>query len=142
VAVAESLTSGKLATTLGAGPDASEWFVGGVVAYAADDKNDLLGVTPGPVETGHCPTEMARGVARLLRADATVAVTGVGGPDPDEGEPAGTVYLAAVGPRHESCRRLDLDGNPDEVVLQTVAAALTDLRTAIAGARGTPVPRA
>lgn len=138
VAVAESLTSGKLATSLGAGPDASEWFVGGVVAYAADVKFDLLGVTPGPVVTATCAREMAAGVARLLRADVAAAVTGVGGPDPDEGEPPGTVYLATVVAGHEKCQRLDLDGDPDDVLRQTRDAALTALRDAITSARTEP----
>ena len=124
VGVAESLTSGQLAARLGAGPEASQWFRGGLVAYAAAVKFQVLGVDPGPVVTAACARQMATGVASLLGAEATVATTGVGGPEPDEGEPPGTVYLAAqVRGRHRDLR-LDLDGEPEVVLAQTVDAAL------------------
>src|SRR3954469_23217050 len=87
VAVAESLTGGKLACHLAAAPSSAEWFRGGVVAYASEVKFGLLGVPEGPVITEDCATAMARGTARLLGADGAVAVTGVGGPDPQDGEP-------------------------------------------------------
>lgn len=124
VGVAESLTSGKVAAHLGAGPDASEWFRGGVVAYAAEVKSEVLGVTSDRVVTPECARQMAHGVGRLLDADATVAVTGVGGPAPEEGEPPGTVYVAAAVRGQERCERLDLIGDPDEVLGQTTRFAL------------------
>jgi nicotinamide-nucleotide amidase len=131
VGAAESLTSGQLATALAAGPDASEWFRGGLVAYAAGVKVDVLGVTPGPVVSADCAREMARGAARLLDADAVVATTGVGGPDPEEGEPPGTVYVAAVVRGHETCERLDLAGDPEQVLEQTTVRALKVLLEAM-----------
>src|SRR3982751_2909607 len=76
VAVAESLTGGKLACHLAAAPSSGEWFRGGVVAYAAEVKFGLLDVPVGPVITEACAAAMARGVARVLGADASVAVTG------------------------------------------------------------------
>lgn len=127
VALAESLTSGRVASALGAGPNASEWFRGGVVAYAPHVKFEVLGVTPGPVVTELCAREMAAGVASALRADVAVALTGVGGPEPDEGEPPGTVYLATYADGAATCRRLDLDGDPASVVQQATEVALEDL---------------
>jgi nicotinamide-nucleotide amidase len=124
VGVAESLTSGTLAQRLGAGPDAADWFRGGLVAYAAAVKFDLLGVSPGLVVTRECAREMARGAARLLGADAVVATTGVGGPGPEEGQPPGTVYVAAIVRDRETCRRLELAGDPAEVLRQTTDRAL------------------
>lgn len=124
VGVAESLTCGKLSSELGATPNASEWFRGGVVAYASDVKFDVLGVTPGPVVTPSCAREMAAGAARVLDADATVAVTGVGGPDPQEGEPPGTVHVAAWVRGVETGHRLQLSGGPEEVLAQTTPRAL------------------
>jgi nicotinamide-nucleotide amidase len=125
VGVAESLTCGKLAAQLGAAPDASEWFRGGVVAYASEVKFDVLGVAPGPVVTAACARQMAAGAAKLLGADATVAVTGVGGPEPEEGEPAGTVYVATWTRGVESgCERLDLDGDPPQILAATTERAL------------------
>lgn len=97
---------------------------GGVVAYAAEVKFDVLGVRPGPVVTESCARQMARGAARLLDARATVAATGVGGPDVEEGEPPGTVYVAALVGEQERCIRLALDGDPEQVLARTTTAAL------------------
>lgn len=131
VAVAESLTSGMIANQLGAAPEASSWFVGGVVAYAADVKFKVLGVEPGPVVTARCAAQMATGVADLLSADLAVAVTGVGGPDPDEGHPPGTVYLAVQAGGHEEVGHHHFDGDPTQVIEQSTVAALQTLRTAL-----------
>src|SRR3954454_17410031 len=85
VAVAESLTSGAIASQLGAAADSSVWFAGGVVAYAAETKFRVLNVDPGPVVNARCAVQMAKGCADLLGADVVVAVTGLGGPYPEEG---------------------------------------------------------
>lgn len=133
VATAESLTSGLIASRLGAGPEASEWFRGGVVAYQEPVKFDVLGVPEGPVVTATCAEEMARGVARLLGADVAVAVTGVGGPDPEEGEPPGTVYVGLALRGRVASARVDLDGEPEEVLEGTADAALARLADALTG---------
>lgn len=131
VATAESLTSGGIANAIGAAPEASEWFRGGVVAYAEAVKREVLGVTAESITSAECARELAAGVAELLGADAAVSVTGVGGPDPADGEPAGTVY-AAVSVRGElRDARFRFDGGPAEVVHQTVRAALELLRDAL-----------
>ena len=124
VACAESLTAGAIASTLARGRGASSWFGGGVVSYMSEVKFEVLGVTPGPVITESCAREMVDGVAELLGADLAVAVTGVGGPDDEEGEPPGTVYIGTrVGGRTEVVRR-DFDGDPAEVLDETVATAI------------------
>jgi nicotinamide-nucleotide amidase len=127
VAAAESLTSGAICSALGRAPSASEWFAGGVVAYSEHVKFDVLGVTPGPVITAICAEQMAAGLARLLSADVVAAVTGAGGPDPEEGKPAGTVYLAHGTGTALSVDELHLKGDPAEVVEATVEAALEAL---------------
>ena len=87
LAVAESLTCGNISRLLGRGEAAANWYRGAVIAYDADVKFRVLGVTPGPVVTQECAREMAQGVRRLLLADLVLAITGVGGPGPDEGCP-------------------------------------------------------
>ena len=131
VAAAESLTTGAISNALGAAPEASEWLRGGVVAYATEVKRALLGVTAEKVASAQCARELAEGVARVLDADATVAVTGVGGPDPDEGEPAGSVFAAASVRGELREAHWQFDGDPSEVVHQTAGAALTLLRDAL-----------
>ncbi|UFU08397.1 nicotinamide-nucleotide amidohydrolase family protein [Ruania halotolerans] len=104
VAVAESLTAGAVAARLADPPGASMVLVGGVVAYATAVKEDVLGVDRGllaecgPVNPD-VALQMADGVRRLLGADVGVATTGVAGPGPADGQPAGTVFVAAVASR-------------------------------------------
>jgi nicotinamide-nucleotide amidase len=132
VAVAESLTSGLMASRLGAGPDASTWFRGGLVAYQEPVKFDVLGVPEGPVVTAGCAEQMARGVRDLLGAGAAAAVTGVGGPDP-QGEEPGTAYVGIAVGETVTVHRLDLAGNdPDRILHETADRALRLLSEALA----------
>lgn len=125
VAVAESLTSGRLANTVGSGADASEWFAGGVVAYLTDVKERVLGLAPGTDPcSAACAEQLAIGARDLLDADVCVSTTGVGGPDPDGGHPPGTVYLGWATPDAVGHRRLALTGDPEEVLAATVEAAV------------------
>jgi nicotinamide-nucleotide amidase len=133
VAVAESLTAGTLACALGAAPDASTWFRGGVVAYAAEVKFKVLGVPPGPVVTEECARAMARGVASLLDAHLAVSVTGVGGPGDEEGQPPGTVWFGVVSPDGERAELRRFDGGPEDVLAATTSHALRLLRDACPG---------
>ena len=101
VGTAESLTSGAVASALGAAPDASSWFRGGVIAYSSEVKRNLLYVEPGPVVSAQCAQQMARAAAALLGAEAAVATTGAGGPDPQDDQPVGTVFIAVFTPQGE-----------------------------------------
>lgn len=124
VACAESLTAGAIASALARGEAASSWFGGGVVSYMSEVKFSVLDVTEGPVVTASCAEEMVRGVAALLGADAAVATTGVGGPDEEEGEPAGTVFIATcLGDRVEVTRH-QFEGDPPAVLEQTAGVAI------------------
>ncbi len=125
IAVAESLTGGLLTSRFAAAPDASEWFRGGVVAYNAEVKQDVLGVPPGPVVNELTATAMALGVAKLLDADLAVSTTGVGGPDEEEGLPPGTVWIALcwAGEKGGAWEHR-FDGDPSEICRKTCDAAL------------------
>lgn len=124
VAVAESLTSGQIAAALGAAPDASEWFLGGVVAYTHRVKYDVLDVPEGPVVTAEAAAAMAAGVRRLTQAQVAVAVTGAGGPDGQDGQPPGTVFIGACTPDRLHTEHHQFDGEPEEVLEHTIDAAL------------------
>lgn len=128
VAVAESLTGGALSSALARAPEAGQWYAGGVTAYMAESKRRALGVPEGPVITSECATQMARGVRKLLGADLSVALTGVGGPGETEGRPPGTVYLALSSAFGERTMEARFEGRPEEVVLQSVELALAQLR--------------
>jgi nicotinamide-nucleotide amidase len=124
VSVAESLTSGSVASRLGAAEGASDWFYGGVVAYASQVKFKVLGVDPGPVVTAACARQMAQGVCDLTGSDLAVAITGVGGPDPAEGKPAGTVFIAVGSSDSVRVEEHRLDGGPEGVLAAATSAAL------------------
>lgn len=116
LAVAESLTGGLLSATIAKGKDARRWFKGGVVAYQRAVKERLLLVSDGPLVSERCACEMAAGVAALLQADVGLAITGVGGPDPDEGHEPGTVWVAVRTPMDTRSEQFQLDGaSPDEI---------------------------
>jgi nicotinamide-nucleotide amidase len=127
VATAESLTSGQVAAHLGAAAASSSWFKGGVVAYDDEVKFKVLDVPRGPVISQDCGSAMAEGVRRLLGADVAVAVTGVGGPDEQEGQPAGTVYIGVASSDGGTCRHHRFDGDPKEVITATALEALKAL---------------
>jgi nicotinamide-nucleotide amidase len=124
IAVAESLTAGGLAQTLAAAANASSWFAGGVVAYRAESKFHVLSVTEGPVMSSRCAEEMARGAREVFGADVSVATTGVGGPNEEEGQPVGTVFLALATEDTVDSQRLSLEGDVDHIIAATIAAAL------------------
>ena len=94
LATAESLTGGMIGTRLTDVPGASRAFRGAIVAYDGDVKRGLLGVPEGPVVSEAAVVAMAEGACRVLCADVSVAVTGVAGPDPQDGEKPGTVWMA------------------------------------------------
>ncbi|MBL78420.1 MAG: competence/damage-inducible protein A [Acidimicrobiaceae bacterium] len=94
LATAESLTGGMVGTRLTEVPGSSRAFVGSVVAYDGDVKRDVLGVPDGPVVSEAAVVAMAEGVCPVLGADVSVAVTGVAGPDPQDGVEPGTVWMA------------------------------------------------
>jgi nicotinamide-nucleotide amidase len=127
IAVAESLTAGRISSVLGRGESASAWYCGAVVAYDEEVKFGVLGVTRGPVVTDSCAREMATGVRTLLGADVALGITGVGGPGPDEGCPPGTVHLAVARADGVESRHVVLEGDPSEVVVAATTLALDEL---------------
>lgn len=119
VAVAESLTGGLLASHLASSHDASEWFLGGVVAYHEAVKHKLLDIDDAPVVSAEAAISMADSVTDLTGAQFGVGITGVGGPGSQEGNPAGTVYIALHAPNQPTqAKRYRFIGNPSDVLSQ------------------------
>jgi len=110
------------------------------VTYATALKVALLGVDEGLVEqhgvvSAECAVAMARGVRRLTGASYALSTTGVAGPDPQEGKPVGTVYVALDGPDEAAGRvlALDLVGDRPEIQERTCAEALGLARDLLRG---------
>lgn len=125
LAIAESLTGGQVSSSLVEIPGASRVLVGAVVAYATRIKAQVLGVDAahleltGPVDRD-VALQMAHGVRRLLGADLGLATTGVAGPGPADGHPAGTVHVAVAAPWGQRHRELHLSGDRSQIRCATV----------------------
>ncbi|NHC13608.1 CinA family nicotinamide mononucleotide deamidase-related protein [Motilibacter deserti] len=133
VAVAESLTGGLVTGALTSVPGSSAVLRGGVVAYATAVKASVLGVDAALLaERGAVDPDvalaMAHGVRALLGAEWGVSTTGVAGPGPSEGKPAGEVHVGVVGPGVQGVESLQFRAERDGVRASSVAAALASLR--------------
>ena len=123
VATAESLTGGLLAAVLTETPGSSAVVRGGLVVYATDLKHTLAGVDPhllaarGPVDPA-VAVELARGARDRCGASIGVGLTGVAGPDPQDGTPVGTWFCAVAGPGDH----LDERSNPSAASFASDAA--------------------
>lgn len=126
--LAESVTGGLVAARLTAVPGASTVLRGGVVSYASDVKFDLLGVTPGPVVTATAAGEMAVGAARVLGADVGLALTGVAGPDEQDGQPVGTLHVGLAINGNVTTTSFRLPGQREQMRQFSVINSLDVLR--------------
>lgn len=131
IGTAESLTGGLLATHLSSAEDSSEWYRGGLVAYQRIVKHGLLGVPEGPVVSEISAQTMAESIRDLLGATTACAVTGVGGPEEQDGMAVGTVFLAIADEQRCVVRRYLFEGEAEEILQQTVVEALTELLEAV-----------
>ena len=112
LAAMESCTGGLLSDTITNVPGCSAYFRGGIVSYATDVKS-MMGVDPSIIETHGVVSQetanaMAQAVRKTLDADIGVGITGVAGPDPQDGVPVGQVYIAVAAG----------DGAPEELSFQ------------------------
>ena len=130
--VAESLTGGLIASRLVNVTGASTWFRGGVVAYHEQLKFDLLGVPTGPVVTESAAAAMAQGARTVTGADVGLGITGVAGPDDQEGVAPGTVYVGLVLPgRAPETREIRVPGDRERVRQYAAISALDLVRRAL-----------
>lgn len=138
LATAESLTGGLLGATVTSVPGASKVFLGSVVAYDSRMKPRLLDIPKDLIATHTVVSQevafaMAMGVKRLTDADWVIAVTGVAGPDPQEGHEPGEVWVCVLGPRVASHPPLMLaeqfffTGDREAIRTATVEAAFAML---------------
>ncbi|MDG3010912.1 CinA family protein [Rhodococcus sp. D2-41] len=141
VASAESLTAGLFAATLAGVPGASAVLRGGVIVYATELKAQLAGVPQevldrdGPV----APTTaraLAAGVRERCAATWGIGLTGVAGPDPQDGRPVGTVYIGIAGPEGTDVVELAAQGDRWAIRSGTTRRALSELLDRVRGQGG------
>jgi nicotinamide-nucleotide amidase len=143
---AESCTGGLIAAACTSVAGSSRWLERGFVTYSNEAKTELLGVPAALIAMHGAVSEavarvMAEGALRHSRADLSVAVTGIAGPDGAvEGKPVGTVWVAvsqrdgqgdATAPATRATL-LQLNGDRAAVRHQTVTCALEALLRSLA----------
>ncbi len=127
--LAESLTGGLASSRLVNVPGASRWFRGSVVSYASEVKFTVLGVPEGPVVSEDAARAMAEGARKVLESDVGLSITGVAGPDPQDGRPPGTVFVGLARPgRPTESFGFNVPGDRDRVRQYATIAALDLLR--------------
>jgi nicotinamide-nucleotide amidase len=114
--VAESLTGGLIGARVANVPGASKVFRGSVAAYSPEVKRSVLGVRAEHVVSKECVEQMATGARRVLGSDVGIAVTGVAGPDEQDGQPVGTVWFGlALGELPVESSTVRLPGDRERV---------------------------
>ena len=117
LATAESCSGGLVADTITDVPGSSDYFIGGVVAYAYEAKVALLHVAWDTLrQTGavsrETVIEMARGVCTAMGADIGVSVSGIAGPGgglPDK--PVGTTWIGLAARDGDWARKFVWEGD-------------------------------
>lgn len=130
VSFAESCTGGQLSGFLTEQPGISDIFMGSVVSYSNESKQNLLEVrrdtlmNEGAVSEG-VARQMARGARDKLKSDCSVAVTGIAGPSGGSAaKPVGTVCFAVCGPGFEEFRNKFFSGSRGQIQQQAVDFAI------------------
>lgn len=140
VATAESLTAGLVGATLTSVPGASATYRGGLIVYATDLKTQLAGVSAGLLEERGAvdpdvALALASGAKERLAASWALGLTGVAGPDPQDGHPVGTLYVGLAGPgRSPVVESFTLLGDRAAIRSGAAEAGLRMLRDSLAGA--------
>lgn len=138
IAIAESLTGGALSAALTDIPGTSHIYLGSIIAYSVDIKIRELAVKRETLEQFGVVSEavafqMADGIRSKFSSTWSIATTGVAGPGPSHGIPAGSVWIAIVGPGHRQAHFLALEGERDDVRRGAVASALSALARILRG---------
>ncbi len=134
LAIAESCTGGLLAAMITEVPGASEYFLGGVVAYSNEVKQRSLGVPEALIAAhGAVSVEVARAMSEGCRetfgSDYTLSITGIAGPTaPDSSKPIGLVYIALGSEDATEVHEHRMGGTRPMVTMRSAMQAMNYLR--------------
>ena len=137
LATAESLTGGKIASSIVSVPGSSSYYIGSVIAYNAKTKINELNVSKNTIDkhsvvSKEVAIEMAKGVKERLKANYVIAVTGNAGPTTDNNDKSvGVVYIALVSDSKEVVKEFNFGQPREKVINRTVSKALEILQKEI-----------
>ncbi len=129
IAVAESVTGGLISEKLTQQPGSSVYFVGGVACYHVRAKVLLTGIEPKIIAQNGLVSEetaagLARGIRQKLHTNLGLGVTGVAGPEPHDGKPVGTVYIALSDEEKERVQHFVFEGSRSDIREKAALVAL------------------
>ncbi|CAM1374518.1 competence/damage-inducible protein A [Tenacibaculum xiamenense] len=130
ISTAESLTGGKIASTMVSIPGSSSYYKGSFITYTAELKQELLGVSKETIDkhsvvSTEVAKEMAQGAIKNLKTDYAIAVTGNAGPTQDNNDKSvGTVYIALAYHDKVDVQGFSFGQPREKVINRTVAKAL------------------
>ena len=139
IATAESITAGLVANRIAQVPGASNWLMGGIIAYTYPWKENLLGVSSTLLQTKGAVCEevaeaMAIGCRQRYGSDLAVSTTGLAGPGTgNEDKPVGTVYVALASEKGTVVQGHSWTGTRQEVQSRTAKLALNLVRLHLQG---------
>ncbi|MEW6620040.1 MAG: nicotinamide-nucleotide amidohydrolase family protein [bacterium] len=130
IAVAESCTGGLLSNKLTDVPGSSLYYYGGIVAYEKEIKINLLNIPTEIIEkcgivSREIATMMAKGIARLMKTDIGLGITGYAGPEGDE---VGLVYIGLSINDNLNVKEFRFVGEREEIKEKAACAALDMVR--------------
>ena len=135
LAVAESCTGGYIGHLITSIASSSDYFNGGIIAYANDIKTNVLKVDVSTLQTNGAVSkevaeQMATGVRQRLKADFGIATTGIAGPTGGSNEkPVGTVWIAVATPDALVSEKFSFGDSRERTIRRAGLSALNMLRT-------------
>ena len=137
VSTAESLTGGRIASTIVSVEGASSYFKGSLVVYSEEMKERLLGVSKETIQkhtvvSAEVAKEMAKNAREKTSSDYAIAVTGNAGPTTDKTDKSvGVVFIAIASSRGVECQEFNFGQPREKVIQRTVNKSLQLLQEEI-----------
>ena len=133
IAVAESCTSGRIASKITSVPGSSSFFKGGILAYNNDIKVNILGVSRLVIKqktevSSEVVEQMAQNVRKKFSVDFAVSTSGYAGPSGgDLLNPVGTVYIGISSKLKNTSKRFYFKGDRENIMNQSAISAINFL---------------
>jgi len=134
LATAESCTGGRIASMITSVPGSSAYFMGSVVAYSNQLKEDILGVDKNILEKHGAVSEptvkaMLKGVLKISSADYAVVTSGIAGPGGGTKEkPVGTIWIGAGSAKNNVIKKYNFGDERERNIVKTSFTGLNMLR--------------
>jgi PncC family amidohydrolase len=130
MSVAESCTGGMLGSVITSVPGSGKYFLGGVVAYSNESKEDVVNVPRMVMIVNGAVSEeaavhMASGVRSVFNSDVSISITGIAGPDGGTAtKPVGLVWIGISTKHGTFAKKFNFEGNREDIRKSAVRKAM------------------